>query len=72
MIRKLIPRRDKSPLVPPVLEPMSDVMIDLETLGRRPGCAILSIGAVEFGPAGLGRELYIVLDIFGSEEPRAS
>lgn len=27
---------------------MADVMIDLETLGTRPGCAILSIGAVMF------------------------
>jgi hypothetical protein len=67
MIRKLIPRRDKSPLAKPVPEPMSDVMIDLETLGRRPGCVVLSIGAVEFGPAGLGREFYIVLDIFGQK-----
>lgn len=29
-----------------------NVMIDLETLGRRPGCAIASIGAVDFDPAG--------------------
>jgi hypothetical protein len=28
------------------------VMIDLETLGRRPGCAIASIGAIDFDPAG--------------------
>lgn len=27
-----------------------DIMVDLETLGRRPGCAILSIGAVFFNP----------------------
>jgi exodeoxyribonuclease VIII len=27
---------------------MKDVMLDLETLGKRPGCAILSIGAVFF------------------------
>jgi len=25
-----------------------DVMIDIETLGRKPGCAVLSIGAVHF------------------------
>ena len=32
-----------------------NVMIDLETLGKRPGCAILSIGAVAFDPLrGLG------------------
>lgn len=27
-----------------------DVMVDLETLGKGPGCAILSIGAVAFNP----------------------
>lgn len=30
---------------------MRDVMIDLETLGQRPGSVILSIGAVPFSPA---------------------
>jgi len=29
---------------------MENVMIDLETLGTRPGCTILSIGAVGFSP----------------------
>lgn len=29
---------------------MQHVMLDLETLGTRPGCAILSIGAVKFDP----------------------
>lgn len=42
--------------------PMVDVMVDLETLGRRAGCAVLSIGAVEFGPGGLGREFYTVIN----------
>lgn len=55
-----------SPLAPkrklPTPPAFTDVMVDLETLGRRPGCAVLSIGAVEFGPQGLGRELYIVVD----------
>lgn len=41
---------------------IDNVMIDLETLGQRPGCAILSIGAVEFGPSGLGREFYVVVN----------
>lgn len=42
-----------------------DVMVDLETLGTRPGCKILSIGAVEFGVGpdynedGLGAEFYV-------------
>jgi hypothetical protein len=39
---------------------MSRVMIDLETLGTRPGCSILSIGAVEFGPAGVKSSFYVV------------
>jgi exodeoxyribonuclease VIII len=37
-------------------------MLDLETLGNRPGCKILSIGAVAFGPHGLGDEFYVVVD----------
>lgn len=41
---------------------MRHVMIDLETLGQRPGCKILSLGAVEFGPAGLGGRFYEVFD----------
>jgi exodeoxyribonuclease VIII len=42
------------------------VMIDLETLGRRPGCAIASIGAVDFDPAGgddfVAGEFYRAID----------
>lgn len=34
------------------------VMVDLETLGRRAGCQVLSLGAVFFGPDGLGDEFY--------------
>ncbi len=43
---------------------MEHVMIDLETLGRRAGCAILSIGAVAFDPKTktLGKELYVVVN----------
>jgi hypothetical protein len=43
---------------------MDNVMIDLETLGRRAGCAILSIGAVAFDPTSgkLGPEFYVVVD----------
>lgn len=37
---------------------MIHVMVDLETLGQRPGCRLLSIGAVVFGPTGLGGEFY--------------
>lgn len=38
---------------------MIHVMCDLETLGRRAGCKVLSIGAVVFGPNGLGAEFYL-------------
>lgn len=44
-------------------EPITDVMVDLETLGRRAGCVVLSIGAVGFGPSGLGKECYLILSI---------
>lgn len=36
----------------------ANVMIDIETLGTKPGVAVLSIGAVMFGPAGLGKSFY--------------
>jgi hypothetical protein len=43
---------------------MTDVMIDLETLGQRAGCAILSIGAVAFDhkTKQLGAECYVVVN----------
>lgn len=37
---------------------MNDVMLDLETLGTRAGCATLSIGSVGFSTEGLGEEFY--------------
>ena len=42
---------------------MQHIMMDLETLGTEPGCAILSIGAVYFDPASaeLGSELYTLV-----------
>lgn len=45
----------------------SKVMVDLETLGKRAGCKILSIGAVEFSADGLGRRLYTVVGQAGQE-----
>lgn len=42
---------------------LADVMIDTETLGTAPGSAILSIGAVMFGPAGLGEEFYAPISL---------
>lgn len=41
--------------------PMTHVMVDLETLGTVPGCTMLSIGGVYFGPEGLGEEFYVVV-----------
>lgn len=39
---------------------MKDIMVDIETLGTKPGCVILSIGAVQFNPFSdeLGQEFY--------------
>jgi len=47
----------------PGLARMSDVMIDIETLGTKPGAAILSIGAVMFGMDGLGETFYAPIDL---------
>ena len=43
---------------------MRDVMVDLETMGKRPGCPVLSIGAVFFDPqtGALGPEMYEVVN----------
>lgn len=40
---------------------MQNIMVDLETLGTRAGCSILSIGAVAFDHHGLGEEFYQVV-----------
>ncbi len=46
-----------------------DVMVDLETTGRRAGCGILSIGAVAFSPGKkLGEEHYAVVRLASCEE----
>lgn len=45
---------------------MADVMIDLETLGTRPDCVILTLGAVKFDPYSLDEPkdgLYFRLDV---------
>lgn len=42
---------------------ITNVMIDIETLGTRPGCKILSIGAVVFTPEGVTDEqIYIPIN----------
>ena len=38
------------------------IMIDIETLGTRPGCATLSIGACEFSEKGIGDQFYVSID----------
>lgn len=39
-------------------------MLDIETLGTRPGCVVLSLGAVEFDDTGtFGKEFEIVIDV---------
>lgn len=54
---------------PPVKKPC-DVMIDLETRGKRPGCAIVSIGAVLFDVENLELldELYVVVSLSSCEK----
>lgn len=45
---------------------MADVMIDIETMGTRPDCVVLTLGAVKFNPLDISapmEELYIKLDI---------
>jgi 3' exoribonuclease, RNase T-like len=39
------------------------VMLDLETLGTKPGCAIVSIGACVFNAEGVQEKLYRPIDI---------
>ena len=41
---------------------VKNVMIDIETLGTRPGDIILSIGAVKFDEKGLGEEFYLTIN----------
>ena len=51
-------------IVPPPPPPtFTEVMIDLETLSLQPNALILSIGAVRFGPTGLGPEFSVVVAI---------
>lgn len=46
---------------------MNNIMVDLETLGTAPGSVVLSIGAVYFGPEGLGEQFYSVISLEDSE-----
>lgn len=42
---------------------MNEIMIDIETTGTKPGCAILSIGAVEFGNGVIGKTFSVNVDL---------
>lgn len=45
---------------------MKDVMIDIETLGRSPGCPVLSVGAVYFDREGnIGKQYHGVMGFNG-------
>lgn len=44
------------------------IMLDLETMGTRPGCKIVAIGAVEFSAEGLGPEFYVACQLTGQDE----
>lgn len=41
---------------------MKHIMLDLETLGTKPGCAIVSVGACEFDLTGIKSEFYNTVD----------
>lgn len=47
---------------------MSDIMLDIETLGTQPGCIVLSIGAVEFDNALILRTFHAFIDPRDSAE----
>lgn len=44
---------------------MKHIMIDLETMGKQPGCAIVSIGAVQFDLSSgeIGKKFYCNIDL---------
>ena len=42
---------------------MSNIMVDLETMGSGSTAAIIAIGAVKFSAKGLGEEFYSVIDL---------
>lgn len=48
-----------------IIIPENNVMADVETLGLKPGCVVLSIGAVQFFPktGELGEEFYVNIDM---------
>lgn len=59
---KAMPTAESNVLVAPEAH-VRHIMLDLETLGKKPGCCVLSIGAVEFGPHGVGEGFKINLSV---------
>jgi len=47
---------------------MDNIMLDIETFGRKAGCIVLSIGAVEFDADKIGKEFEINIDVNDSLE----
>lgn len=48
---------------------MRRIMIDIETLGTEPGCVVLSIGAIQFGPERMdGDGFYATIDPTDAQE----
>jgi len=48
------------------MNPKTQIMLDIETLGTRPGSVITSIGAVKFGQGQIGTEFYTRIDLQSS------
>lgn len=46
---------------------MTRAMLDIETWGLHPGCALRSIGACIFGPNGIGATFYIAIERDGQD-----
>lgn len=44
------------------------IEIDIETLGTRAGCSVLSIGACEFSDKGVGKQFYEVISLESCEQ----
>lgn len=42
---------------------MTHIMLDIETLGTKPGCAIASVGACVFSQEGVGETFYRIVNI---------
>jgi DNA polymerase III epsilon subunit-like protein len=55
-------------MMPDSTDELRRTMVDIETLGLEPGAAIISIGAVNFGPKRLGETFYASINLESSQE----